>query len=250
MISYKQLFEMSKRQLLLLSSSNFHGHQYLEFAKDWICDFLKKNNVSKVLFIPYASTKPDSFDEYTQKVSKPLNEFGFEVEGIHRSKDPVEAINKASAIFIGGGNTFYLLKSLYDKRLVEAIRSRVLDHGVPYIGSSAGTNVATVSIQTTNDMPICLPPTFYALQLVEFNINPHYLDPISDDKHRGETREERIKEFHHLNSAPVLGLREGSALLVDGNKGILVGHTNARLFSRNEEPKEFEPNSDLSFLFP
>lgn len=123
-----------------------------------------------------------------------------------------------------------------------------MEKGIPYIGSSAGTNVATVSIHTTNDMPICLPPTYYALQLVEFNINPHYLDPIQDDKHRGETREERINEFHHINSAPVLGLREGSALLISGDNAKLVGHTNARLFTRGEDPREFEPDSDLSFL--
>lgn len=161
-----------------------------------------RNNVTKVLFVPYAMTKPDGHDEYTEKVRKPLSEFGFEVEGIHKSNDPIEAVNQAQAIFIGGGNTFLLLKTLYDKRLIEPIRKRVLEHGIPYIGSSAGTNVATLSIQTTNDMPIILPPTFYALQLINLNINPHYLDPIPDNRHRGETREERIMEFHHVNSAP------------------------------------------------
>lgn len=193
-------------------------------------------------------TKSDALDEYTEKVAKPLKEFGFEVVGIHKSNDPVAAVNAAQAIFIGGGNTFHLLKSLYDKKLVEAIRQRVLEHGIPYIGSSAGTNVSTVSIHTTNDMPIALPPTFYALQLVEININPHYLDPEADNKHQGETREQRIMEFHHLNSAPVLGLREGSALLVDGDKAKLIGHTKARLFRRNQDPVEYEVDADLSFL--
>lgn len=187
-------------------------------------------------------------DEYTEKVAKPLREFGFEVEGIHKSNDPVAAVNSAQAIFIGGGNTFHLLKTLYDKKLVEPIRQRVLEHGIPYIGSSAGTNVATVSIHTTNDMPIALPPTFYALQLVEFNINPHYLDPLADNQHQGETREQRIMEFHHINSAPVLGLREGSALLVDGDNAKLIGHSKARLFRRNKEPVEYEVDSDLSLL--
>ncbi|KAG5683914.1 hypothetical protein PVAND_013172 [Polypedilum vanderplanki] len=238
---------MSKRQLLLLSSSNYHGHEYLQFAKDWITDFLNKNNVKKVLFIPFASTKPNSFDEYTAKVAAPFNQFGFDVEGIHKFPDPVEAVNNAQAIFIGGGNTFLLLKSLYDKRLIDPIRSRV-ENGMPYIGSSAGTNVSTVSINTTNDMPICLPPTFYALQLIGFNINPHYLDPIEGDKHRGETRAERINEFHHINSTNVLGLREGSALLVDDDKATLIGFTSARLFRQNQEPEEFSPNSDMSFL--
>lgn len=207
-----------------------------------------RNNVSKVLFLPYASTRPDSFDEYTEKVRTPLKEWGFEVEGIHKKSDPVGAINAAEAIFIGGGNTFHLLKTLYDKRLVEAIRSRVLDNGIPYIGSSAGSNVATVSINTTNDMPITLPPTFYALQMVEFNINPHYLDAVEGDTHRGETRADRIKEFHHMNSSPVLGLREGSALLVNGDNAKIIGHKPARLFRRNQEPEEFQPEADLSFL--
>lgn len=201
---------MSKRQLLLLSSSNYHGHEYLEFAKDLITNFLKKwkhslllknreiiffisdrfrNNVDKVLFIPYASAKPNSYDEYTEKVRKVMRSWGIQISGINESPDELSAVKQAQAIFIGGGNTFLLLKTLYDKHLVDAIRARVLE-GVPYIGSSAGTNVATSSIHTTNDMPIVLPPTFYALQLTPFNINPHYLDPVADGKHKGETREE------------------------------------------------------------
>lgn len=205
--------------------------------------------MKQVLFIPYASTEPNSFDQYTAKVREPLESWGLEVSGIHESPDPVTAVKQAKAIFVGGGNTFLLLKTLYDKHLVEAIRSQVLDFGVPYIGSSAGTNVATQSIHTTNDMPITLPPTFYALQLTPFNINPHYLDPQADNKHQGETREQRIQEFHHLNSNPVLGLREGSALLVDGDNATLIGHTKARLFQRGEEPKEYEVGTGLNFLF-
>lgn len=205
--------------------------------------------MENVLFIPYASAKPDSYDEYTEKVGKALRSWGLKVNGIHESSDAVKAVKNAEAIFIGGGNTFLLLKTLYDKHLVEAIRSRVLDDGIPYIGSSAGTNVATASIHTTNDMPIALPPTFYALQLTPFNINPHYLDPETNGTHKGETREERIQEFHHLNGNPVLGLREGSALLVDGDSASLVGHTPARLFQRGEQPQEFPVGTDFSFLF-
>lgn len=203
--------------------------------------------MKKVLFIPYASAKPNSFDEYTEKVGKPLKSWGLEVNGIHESADEVQAVKDAQAIFIGGGNTFLLLKTLYEKHLIEAIRSRV-EEGIPYIGSSAGTNVATFSIHTTNDMPIALPPTFYALQLIPFNINPHYLDVNPNDPHKGETREERIQEFHHLNKNPVLGLREGSALQVDGEKATLIGHRAARLFQRDQPPKEYEVNSDFSFL--
>lgn len=201
-----------------------------------------------MLFVPYASAKPDSYDEYTEKVGTVFRQWGLEVEGIHTMGSEIEALKNAQAVFIGGGNSFLLLKTLYDKHLVEAIRSRVLDDGIPYIGSSAGTNVSTLSISTTNDMPICLPPTFYALQLVNFNINPHYQDPELNGTHKGETREERIKEFHYLNDNPVLGLREGSCLLVDGDEAKLIGQTAARLFQRDQEPKEYPPNSDMSFL--
>lgn len=182
-------------------------------------------------------------------MGKVLRGWGFQLTGIHESPNEVAAVKEAQAIFIGGGNTFLLLKTLYDKHLVEAIRSRVLESGVPYIGSSAGTNVATHSIHTTNDMPIVLPPTFYALQLVPFNINPHYLDSLPDGKHQGETREERIQEFHHLNHNPVLGLREGSALLCEDESASLVGHTPARLFQKTQQPQEFPTGADLSFLF-
>lgn len=202
------------------------------------------------MFIPYASAKPNSYDEYTEKVGKVFRSWGFKLTGIHQheSSNEITAVKHAQAIFIGGGNTFLLLKTLYDKHLVETIRSRVLDDGVPYIGSSAGTNVGTHSIHTTNDMPIVLPPTFYALQLVPFNINPHYLDPVPDGKHKGETREERIQEFHYLNSNAVLGLREGSALLCEGDKASLIGHAPARLFQRGQDPQEYETETDLSFL--
>lgn len=188
-------------------------------------------------------------DDYTQMVRKPLASWGFQVNGIHESSDEVQAVKEAQAIFIGGGNTFLLLKTLYEKHLVETIRSRVLEGGIPYMGSSAGTNVATQSIHTTNDMPIVLPPTFYALQLVPFNINPHYLDPEPNSKHKGETRATRINEFHEMHSSPVLGLREGSAFVADDDKATVVGFNPAILFLQGQEPQEFEVNSDLSFLF-
>ncbi|XP_058444508.1 probable alpha-aspartyl dipeptidase isoform X2 [Malaya genurostris] len=239
------MVKMSQRQLFLMSSSAVHGYEYLQHAQSDISSFLKKNNVSKVLFIPYALTNHDS---YTEKVGKVLKRWGFECEGIHSSPNPVRAVNEAQAIYIGGGNTFLLLKTLYDQGLVELIRIRVLNHAVPYVGSSAGTNVATRSIHTTNDMPIVYPPSFSALALVPFNINPHYLDPEVGGTHKGETREERLIQFHELNDAPVLGLREGSTLLVDGEKATLIGTRPARLFYRGSEPEEFEVGADLSFL--
>jgi dipeptidase E len=184
-----------------------------------------------------------------KKVRDAVASWGFEVEGIHSyAGREVEAVREAQAIFVGGGNTFLLLKTLYEKNLVEAIRSRVLEDGVPYMGSSAGTNVATRSIHTTNDMPIVYPPSFDALKLVPFNINPHYLDPEPDSKHKGETREQRIQEFHELNEQRVLGLREGTSLLIDGESVRLIGLHAARLFQPGQQPVEYPAGSDLSFL--
>ncbi|XP_053698200.1 probable alpha-aspartyl dipeptidase [Sabethes cyaneus] len=235
----------AKRQLFLMSSSTVHGYEYLQHAENDMSAFFKKNNVQKVLFVPYALTNHDS---YTEKVATVLQRWGFACEGIHRKSDPVQAVKEAQAIYIGGGNTFLLLKSLYERHLVQAIHDRVLNQSVPYVGSSAGTNVATRSIQTTNDMPIVCPPSFDALNLVPFNINPHYLDPEVGGTHKGETREERIAQFHELNDASVLGLREGSTLLVDGERATLLGQKSARLFRRGREPEEFESGTDLSFL--
>ncbi|GAB0100554.1 Probable alpha-aspartyl dipeptidase [Sergentomyia squamirostris] len=236
---------MVRRNLFLISSSKVHGYEYLQHTRDALTDFLKKNNVSKILFVPFALF---NHDNYTKKVADAITTWGFEVEGIHKHENPVEAVRKAEAIYVGGGNTFMLLKTLYEKELVEAIRERVFSGGAVYVGSSAGTNVATINIKTTNDMPIIYPPTFDALRLVPFNINPHYLDPIPGNTHHGETRQQRIEEFHQLNNTPVVGLREGTALLVEDDRITLVGDFNARLFYKSKAPKEMPPNSDLSFL--
>uniref|UniRef100_A0A182PNR4 dipeptidase E n=1 Tax=Anopheles epiroticus TaxID=199890 RepID=A0A182PNR4_9DIPT len=244
---------MGKRQLLLMSSSAVHGFGYLEHAEEDLTSFLQQHSVQRVLFVPYALTDHDA---YTEKVGSVLRKLGFSCTGIHTQPDPVAAVHAAEAIYIGGGNTFLLLRTLYERQLVAAIRERVLQHGVPYVGSSAGTNVATRSIQTTNDMPIVQPPSFEALALVPFNINPHYIDPDVNGKHKGETRQERINQFHELNESPVLGLREGTALFVDGDRATLVGpHPSvpgecydARLFRKGQESAVYKVGSDLSFL--
>ncbi|XP_040174302.1 probable alpha-aspartyl dipeptidase [Anopheles arabiensis] len=244
---------MGKRQLLLMSSSAVHGFGYLEHAESDLTSFLKHNSVQEVLFVPYALTDHDG---YTERVGSVLRKLGFGCTGIHTAPDPVRAVQTAQAIYIGGGNTFLLLDTLYRRQLVGPIRERVLHHGVPYVGSSAGTNVATRTIQTTNDMPIVQPASFEALALVPFNINPHYLDPEPNGTHKGETRPERINQFHELNAAPVLGLAEGTALFVDGDRATLIGPQpavpgtpyDARLFRKGEESVLYKVGSDLSFL--
>lgn len=237
---------MAKRQLLLLSSSKVNGFEFLEYAAQDINDLLSRNKVSTVLFIPYALS---NHDDYLKKVEVPFRKWGYKVEGIHNQEHPIEAVKKSEAIFIGGGNTFRLLKTLYDHKLIQPIRTRVLQDGIPYIGTSAGTNVATRSINTTNDMPIVYPPSFEALKLVPFNINPHYLDADPSSKHKGETREERILQYlEEDNSYSVLGLREGATLSVEGNNAVLKGISGARLFVKGKDPTELEVNANVSFL--
>ncbi|KAK5614003.1 hypothetical protein CRENBAI_012711 [Crenichthys baileyi] len=234
-----------KRRLLLVSNSTLHGSGYLDHCQQHISSFFGKN-VKRVLFVPYALHDRDA---YTKTARDKFKSLGYEVDGIHEVADPVEAVRKAEGIFIGGGNTFRLLKSLYDNNVVTEIRKRVMEDGVPYMGSSAGTNVATISIRTTNDMPIVFPPTFSAIGLIPFNINPHYLDSDPNSRHMGETREQRITQYHEEPNTPcVLGLREGSMLLVEGKKATLLGTTKARLFTSGKPSVEYDPGSDLSFL--
>jgi len=199
------------------------------------------------MFIPYAA---HDHDAYALKVKTAFSKWGIGVESIHTFENKVAAVGEAQAFFVGGGNTFMLLNNLYKLNLIDPIKKRVLQDGVPYMGASAGTNVATINICTTNDMPIVFPPSFDAFGFVPFNINPHYQDPDPNSTHMGETRETRISEYHgNPNTPPVLGLREGSLLDVQGDHIQLKGSpSSARLFVRGQPPKELERNSDLSFL--
>jgi dipeptidase E len=220
-------------RLLLISSSVVHGYGFLDHAEPEIRRFLA--GARGVAFVPFAL---HNHDAYTDRVRERLGRMGFDVTQVRRAED----VASAEAIFIGGGNTFRLLKLMYERDLVHAIVSRVRD-GARYIGSSAGTNVATPTIRTTNDMPIVYPPSFDALGLVSFQINPHYLDPDPNSTHKGETREDRIREFHEENDTPVLGLREGSMLRRDGDEIFLLGEKNARLFRRGADPVELPPGA-------
>jgi dipeptidase E len=231
-------------RLMLVSNSTLHGGGYLDHCAGAIASFLGPS-VTRVLFLPYALFDRDA---YAAKVRARFETMGYGLDSAHDfSGGPVRAVEQAEAVFIGGGNTFRLLDALWRHALAEPIRRRVRD-GLPYIGTSAGSNVACVSIRTTNDMPIVEPPSFAALDLVPFNINPHYQDPMPGSTHMGETREQRIAEFHEENTPPVVGLREGAWLLVDGPAVTLQGVNGARLFRRGEAPAELAGGSRVDFL--
>lgn len=232
-------------ELLLLSTSTVHGTRFLEYAEARIREFLPRGTA--VLFVPFARPGGMSHDAYTDLARARFGEIGYELTGLHELDDPEAAVGDADAVFVGGGNTFVLLKTLYDLALVDTLRERVVA-GMPYMGSSAGSNLAGLTIGTTNDMPIVQPGSFRALGLVPFNLNPHYLDPDPGSTHMGETRETRIAEFHHFNRQPVLGLREGAMLRVKGAEARLQGHRGARLFRAGIEPQELDSEADVSFL--
>ncbi len=233
------------KRLLLISNSTLHGHGYLDHAADEIQDFL--GSVRRVLFVPYAL---HDHDGYTARARPRFAALGYQLDSIHEAADPIHAVVIAEAIFIAGGNTFRLLNSLYQNELLDPVRKRAAS-GMPYIGSSAGTNVASPTIKTTNDMPIVQPPSFEALGLVRYQINPHYLDPDPTSKHMGETREERLRQFLEENETPVVGLREGTMLRVEDAETFLKGIGTARIFRRGHEPLEFAPGPGLDqILWP
>lgn len=237
---------MTVRQLLLLSNgSELIGDEPTEFAHGAVADFLGAG-VRRVLFVPFAAVVR-TYDEYAARVRQRFALMGYEVVSIHEVRDARLAVEHAQAIAIGGGNTFQLLRGLYDAGVVEAIRARA-ESGVPYVGWSAGSNVACPTIRTTNDMPIVEPPSFDALGLVPFQINPHYTDAHITG-HMGETRDERLAEFVHANPCVrVVGLREGTMLRIEGEDIQLVGGKPARLFLKGEESRDIAPDESLNFL--
>lgn len=232
-------------RLLLISNSTNPGEPYLDYPKIRIKEFLGNTPV-KALFIPYAAVT-FSFDEYEEKVSERFHEIGHDIVSIHHFNDPHKAVREAAAIVVGGGNTWQLLKMIRDHNLIEIVREKVTG-GTPYIGWSAGSNVACPTIRTTNDMPVVEPDSFEAFNLIPFQINPHYLD-ANPDGHAGETREQRITEFIEVNPEIfVTGLREGTMLILDEDKLNLRGSRSARIFRKGDIPYEVAPGDDLNFL--
>jgi len=233
------------KNIFIASTSTVHGKGYLEYAIPALKDFFK--GVSEILFVPYARPGGISHDAYTTKASEAFSQIGIKVVGIHEFQDAKEAVKAAQGIFVGGGNTFLLVTQLYKNDLISQIKD-VVSKGTPYLGTSAGSVVTGVSMQNTNDMPIIYPPSFRTFGLLSFNVNAHYLDPDPTSKHMGETRATRINEFHFVEDIPVLGLREGSWLLVQNNAIILKGGLSARLFLQGKEAEEFPNETDFSFL--
>jgi len=232
-------------KLLLISNSTNAGEAYLDYPKKQIRDFLGEKPV-KALFIPYAAVT-FSFSDYEKKVSERFREVGHNIVSIHRFDDPVRAVKKAHAIVVGGGNTWQLTRMMQEQGLIFPISDKV-KKGIPYIGWSAGSNVACPTLKTTNDMPIVEPKTFSTFNLLKFQINPHYLD-ANPEGHAGETREMRIEEFLVANPAIfVVGLREGTMLRIEEGKIELIGPRPARIFRKGENPIDLPPGEDFSFL--
>jgi dipeptidase E len=231
--------EDPRKNLLLISSSTVYGHGYLDHVESEIRGVLA--GVELAMFVPFALYDRDA---YAAKAKNRFAQMGFLLESVHQGV-PLRRVQEAQAIFIGGGNTFRLLKALYDHDLLQAIRERV-EAGVPYIGSSAGSIVACPTLKTTKDMPVVQPPSFDALGLVNFQISPHYLDPDPSSTHMGETQEERILQYLEENDRPVVGLREPTVLRVVDGSVILRGNEKARIFRRGHPPIEILPGTNLT----
>lgn len=230
-------------ELLLLSNSRVFGMGYLEHALPAVAAFLDGRRT--VHFAPYALADHAG---YTARVRAALAPLGVETVGLAEVADPRAAVGAAEILFVGGGNSFRLLKALEERALLAPVRERVAAGALRYLGASAGTNMACPSLRTTNDMPIVQPASFAAFGLIPFQINPHYLDPEPASTHMGETRERRLEEFLEENDVAVLGLREGAWLRRSGERLRLDGRAGARLFRRGAAPAEFAPGTDLSWL--
>lgn len=230
------------KNVILASTSALFGGQYLDYLKEEVASLFA--GIDEIIFIPYARPGGCSHDEYTKKVADFFAGLNIGVKGLHSFKNPAEALKNAKGFFTGGGNTFLLTKTLHELGLMEVLKSEI-EKGKPYLGTSAGSNIAGQNIRTTNDMPIVYPPSFDAMGILPFNINPHYLDPDPNLKHNGEARETRILEFLTQNNLPVVGLREGSWLRIKGDTITLEGNLTARVFEKGKEPWEMEAGNEV-----
>lgn len=228
--------------VLLASTSTLFGGNYLEYLTEEIQNLF--NRIDEILFIPFARPGGISHEEYTSKAAEFFSKINKNVRGLHEFEDKIEAVNSAKGYFTGGGNTFLLVKTLHEENLMNEIKKNV-ESGKPYLGSSAGSNIGGINMKTTNDMPIVYPPSFECMNLVPFNLNPHYLDPNPDLKHNGETRETRIKEFLTQNDHKVVGLREGNWIRRIQDKITVEGEQLTRIFEKGKEPYEIEPGTKL-----
>lgn len=242
-----------KKRLLLISNSTNAGEEYLGWPRGLITDFMRGTGVTRILFIPWAGVNlvpdgvPASYDIYEDKVNSVFRLLGLEVYSIHRMADPVKAVEEAQAIAVGGGNTFHLVYMLHKSGILPRLKERV-ESGMHFMGWSAGANMACPTLRTTNDMPIIQPASFNCLNLIPFQINPHYLD-AHPHGHGGETREQRLNEFLAVNrEVTVAGLREATALLVENGKINLLGSRPMRVFRYGQDPVEYQPGEDIGFL--
>lgn len=233
------------KSAIIASTSTIYDSGYLEYLMQTLEQHFR--GVDEIIFVPYARPGGISHDEYTAIVEKAFSKIDIKIIGLHTFKNPIEAIKSAKGIFTGGGNTFVLVNQLYKNKVLEPLKTAI-ENGTPYLGTSAGSNICGLTMNTTNDMPIVYPPSFKTLGIVPFNINPHYLDPIEGNTHMGETRETRIKEFHKFNTQPVIGLREGSWIEAKNNSIFLRGSLDARIFTYDKAPYEIKTNTNLEFL--
>lgn len=232
------------KNIILASTSALFGEEYLDYLKPLVADLFA--GVSEVIFIPYARPGGVSHDDYTLKPAQVFASLGIKLKGLHTFSNPIAALQHAQGVFTGGGNTFLLVKQLHELGLMAELKA-IVEKGTPYLGTSAGSNIGGINMQTTNDMPIVYPPDFSTMGLVPFNINAHYLDPQPELKHNGETRETRIKEFHTQNTIPVVGLREGSWIRVINETITTEGLFSSRIFERDKVPYEVSPGTKLVF---
>ena len=232
------------KNIVLASTSTLYGGNYLDYLKPTILELFE--GIREIVFVPFARPGGISHDEYTAKAASFFKDLGIDVKGLHTFGDPVAAVRSAKGFFTGGGNTFLLVKELHRSGLMNELKAAV-ESGIPYLGASAGSNIGGVDMRTTNDMPIVHPPSFDTMALVNFNLNPHYLDPQPELKHNGETRETRILEFHTQDNTPVIGLREGNWIRVKGETVTVEGAGSTRIFEAGKAPYEIDPGTVLTF---